>query len=50
MNIKINEENVGNRIDSFIPIVQKDISRSMVQKLIEQNDIKVNGKKNKTFI
>ena len=47
MNIKINEENVGNRIDSFIPIVQKDISRSMVQKLIEQNDIKVNGKKTK---
>ena len=47
MNIKINEENVGKRIDSFIPIVQKDISRSMVQKLIEQNDIKVNGKKTK---
>ena len=47
MNIKINKENVGNRIDSFIPIVQKDISRSMVQKLIEQNDIKVNGKKTK---
>ena len=47
MNIKINEENVGNRIDSFIPMVQKDISRSMVQKLIEQNDIKVNGKKTK---
>ena len=47
MNIKINEENVGNRIDRFIPIVHKDISRSMVQKLIEQNDIKVNGKKTK---
>lgn len=47
MNIKINEENVGKRIDSFIPIVQKDISRSMVQKLIEQNDIKVNGKETK---
>lgn len=47
MNIKINKENVGKRIDSFIPIVQKDISRSMVQKLIEQNDIKVNGKKTK---
>ena len=47
MNIKINEENVGKRIDSFIPIVQKDISRSMVQKLIEQNNIKVNGKETK---
>ena len=47
MNIKINEENVGNRIDSFIPMVQKDISRSMVQKLIEQKNIKVNGKETK---
>ena len=47
MNIKINEENVGKRIDSFIPQIQEDISRSMVQKLIEQNDIKVNGKKTK---
>ncbi len=36
MNIKVNEENVGKRIDSFIPMVQEDISRSMVQKLIEQ--------------
>ena len=44
MNIKVNEENVGKRIDSFIPMVQEDISRSMVQKLIEQKNIKVNGK------
>ena len=36
MNIKINEENV-----------QGDISRSMVQKLIEQKNIKVNGKDTK---
>ena len=47
MNIKINEENVGKRIDSFIPLVQKEISRSMVQKLIEQKSIKVNGKDTK---
>ena len=47
MNIKINEDNVGKRIDSFIPLVQKEISRSMVQKLIEQKNIKVNGKDTK---
>ena len=50
MNIKkiiVNEENVGKRVDSFIPIVQKDISRSMVQKLIENENIKVNNKKTK---
>ena len=47
MNIKINEENVGKRIDSFIPMVKEDISRSMVQKLIEQKNIKVNGKETK---
>ena len=47
MNIKINEENVGKRIDSFIPQIQEDISRSMVQKLIEQKNIKVNGKDTK---
>ena len=47
MNIKVNEENVGKRRDSFIPMVQEDISRSMVQKLIEQKNIKVNGKETK---
>ena len=47
MNIKVNEENVGKRIDSFIPMVQEDISRSMVQKLIEQYNINVNGKDTK---
>ena len=47
MNIKVNEENVGKRIDSFIHKVQEDISRSMVQKLIEQKNIKVNGKETK---
>lgn len=47
MNIKVNEKNVGKRIDSFIPMIQEDISRSMVQKLIEQKNIKVNGKETK---
>ena len=47
MNIKVNEENVGKRIDSFIPMVQEDISRSMVQKIIEKKNIKVNGKETK---
>ena len=45
--IKINEENVGKRIDSFIPSIKKDISRSMVQKLIEEKNIKINGKETK---
>lgn len=45
--IKINEENVGKRIDSFIPSIKEDISRSMVQKLIKEENIKVNGKETK---
>jgi 23S rRNA pseudouridine1911/1915/1917 synthase len=45
--IKINEESVGKRIDSFIPSIKKDISRSMVQKLIEEKNIKINGKETK---
>lgn len=45
--IIVDEQNVGKRIDSFIPMVQKDISRSMVQKLIEQKEIKVNEKETK---
>ena len=42
--IKINEENVGTRIDALIPMLEKDISRSAVQRLIEEQNIKVNGK------
>ena len=45
--IIVNEENEGKRIDVFIFRVQKDISRSMVQKLIENDNIKVNNKKTK---
>ena len=42
--IKINEENVGTRIDALIPMLETDISRSAVQRLIEEQNIKVNGK------
>ena len=42
--IKINEENVGTRIDALITMLEKDISRSAVQRLIEEQNIKVNGK------
>lgn len=45
--IIVNEENEGKRIDVFIFRIQKDISRSMVQKLIENDNIKVNNKKTK---
>ena len=47
MRIIVDEENIGKRIDSFIPYIKEDISRSMVQKLIEQKNIKVNGKETK---
>ena len=47
MKIIVDEENIGKRIDSFIPYIKEDISRSMVQKLIEQKNIKVNGKETK---
>ena len=34
----------GKRIDAYIPIVNKEISRSMVQKLLAEGNITVNGK------
>lgn len=43
--IVVTEEFIGKRIDSFITDIDKNISRSMVKKLIEQENIKVNGKK-----
>lgn len=48
MKIVINKEMEGKRIDSVIPLCNIDISRSMVQKLIEENQITVNGKKTKS--
>ena len=44
MKIKVNEQNIGKRIDSYISKLNQDLSRSTVQRLIEQNQIKVNGK------
>ena len=44
INIKVNEEYIGQRLDSLISSLQKDISRSTVQRLIEEQNIKVNGK------
>ncbi len=46
--IKINEKDVGKRIDSLIPNIESEISRSMVQKLIAENNIKVNNEKTKS--
>ena len=45
--IKVNDENIGKRIDSFISLLEKHISRSAVQRLIEEENIKVNGEKTK---
>ena len=45
MLVKVEKENVGKRIDSLIANMYKDTSRSMVQKLIEEGNIKVNGVK-----
>ena len=44
INIKVNEEYIGQRLDSLISSLQNDISRSTVQRLIEEQNIKVNGK------
>lgn len=43
--IKIDEENVGKRIDRVISLLEKEISRSTVQRLIKEENIKVNGQK-----
>ena len=47
MKIIVNEEMAGKRIDSVIPALNKDLSRTAVQRLIEENQIKVNGKNTK---
>ena len=43
--VKSNE--IGKRIDAYISIVEKEISRTAVQRLIEEEIITVNGKKTK---
>lgn len=44
MKIIVSENNSGERIDSYIPKLYKDLSRSAVQRLILQKKIIVNGK------
>ena len=47
MKIIINEELKGKRIDSFISEYNTELTRSTVQRLIEETQITVNGKKTK---
>ena len=44
----INKELAGNRIDKTLPNLDKNLTRAMSQKLIEQGNVKVNGKNVKT--
>ena len=44
----INKELAGNRIDKILPNLDKNLTRVMSQKLIEQGNVKVNGKNIKT--
>lgn len=44
----INKELVGDRIDKILPILDSNLTRVMSQKLIEQGNVKVNGKQIKT--
>lgn len=44
---KVNEELVGLRLDKAVSIKDKDLSRMAVQRLIEEENILVNGKKTK---
>lgn len=44
----INEKLAGNRIDKILPILDETLTRVMSQKLIEQGNVKVNGKIIKT--
>ena len=44
----INKELAGNRIDKTLPNLDKNLTRVMAQKLIEQGNVKVNGKNVKT--
>ena len=44
----ISKELAGNRIDKILPNLDKNLTRVMSQKLIEQGNVKVNGKNVKT--
>lgn len=45
---KINEDLVGIRLDKAISMKDKDLSRVAVQRLIDEENILVNGKKTKS--
>ena len=42
--IKVNDEFEGKRIDAYISSVDTQLSRTMIQKLIQEKNIKVNGR------
>lgn len=44
----INKELAGNRIDKVLPTLDENLTRVMAQKLVEQENVKVNGKSVKT--
>ena len=46
--LAVEESDIGIRIDTFVSENTDDISRSGIQKLIENGDIKVNGKNTKS--
>ncbi len=46
--IIVNEEFINKRLDSYISDINKELSRSMAQKLICDGEIKVNGKRVKS--
>lgn len=45
---EIKEEEKGNRIDKLVSSIQDDISRVTIQRMIEEGNILVNGKKVRT--
>lgn len=45
---EIKEEQKGNRIDKLVSSIQEDISRVTIQRMIEEGNILVNGKKVRT--
>ena len=43
--VNVNEEKI--RLDAYLASVKKELSRTMIKKLIEDGNILVNGKKQK---
>lgn len=46
--IRVNDDAVGKRIDAYISNVEIELSRNAIQRLINEGNIKVNGKKTKS--